>query len=58
MIKPVKVFLIVGILVFVVGFGLTASAEEGGIPSWIKNTALWYGEGQVGDTEFINALNS
>jgi len=56
MIKPVKIFLIVGILVFGVGFGLTASAEEGVIPSWIKNTALWYGEGQVGDTEFINAL--
>ncbi|MHA7733670.1 hypothetical protein [Nitrosopumilus sp. S6] len=39
-----------------VGLGLTASAEEGGIPAWIKNTALWYGEGQVSDTEFINAL--
>jgi len=56
MIKSVKISLIVGILVFGVGFGFTASAEEGIIPSWIKNTALWYGEGQVSDTEFINAV--
>ena len=39
-----------------ISLGLTASAEEGLIPSWIKNTALWYGEGQVSDTEFISAL--
>jgi len=47
-------------LIFVIisgiGLGLTVSAEEGGIPVWIKNTALWYGEGQVSDSEFISAL--
>ena len=26
------------------------------IPSWIKNTALWYGQEQISDTEFISAL--
>lgn len=44
------------IIVFSIGLGLTAFAEEGMIPAWIKNTSLWYGEGQVSDTEFINAL--
>jgi hypothetical protein len=26
------------------------------IPSWIKNTALWYGEGNISETEFLNAI--
>ena len=35
-------------------FYTTASAES--IPPWIKNTALWYGEGAISDTEFLNAI--
>ena len=31
-----------------------ASAES--IPPWIKNTALWYGEGSISETEFLNAI--
>jgi len=31
-----------------------ASAE--GVPPWIKNTALWYGEGSISETEFLNAI--
>jgi hypothetical protein len=30
------------------------SAEN--IPDWIKNTALWYGEGKISETEFLNAI--
>ena len=26
------------------------------IPDWIKNTALWYGEGNISETEFLNAI--
>lgn len=26
------------------------------IPDWIKNTAKWYGEGQISETEFLNAI--
>lgn len=44
----------------VIGIGLVfsfnVSADEGLLPPWIKNTALWYGQDQVSDTEFINAL--
>ncbi len=32
----------------------SASAES--IPPWIKNTALWYGEDSISDTEFLNAI--
>ena len=32
----------------------SASAES--IPPWIKNTALWYGEDKISETEFLNAI--
>jgi plastocyanin len=32
----------------------SASAEN--LPQWIKNTALWYGEGSISETEFLNAI--
>lgn len=32
----------------------SASAE--GVPQWVKNTALWYGEGAISETEFLNAI--
>ena len=35
-------------------FYTTASAES--VPPWIKNTALWYGEGSISETEFLNAI--
>jgi hypothetical protein len=29
---------------------------QGTIPSWVKNTAAWYGDGSVSQTEFIDAI--
>ena len=37
--------------------GLTfqhAAAEF--VPGWVKNTAKWYGEGKISETEFVNAI--
>jgi len=31
-----------------------ANAES--VPEWVKKTALWYGEGTVSETEFINMI--
>ena len=31
-----------------------ASAET--IPEWVKNNALWYGQGVISETEFLNAI--
>ena len=42
--------------VIVIGLSLTANAQSSLIPSWIKNTAKWWSEGQVGDSDFINGL--
>ena len=45
-------------IVFGIGIGLSlnVSAEEGLIPSWIKNTASFWVDGNVEDSEFISAL--
>jgi len=46
------------VIVFGIGIGLSlnVSAEEGLIPSWIKNTAGFWVDGNVEDSEFISAL--
>ena len=31
-----------------------ASAES--VPEWVKNNALWYGQGDISETEFLNAI--
>jgi len=31
-----------------------ANAES--IPEWVKNNALWYGQGLISETEFLNAI--
>ena len=32
----------------------TATAES--VPEWVKNNALWYGQGIISETEFLNAM--
>lgn len=39
-----------------IGFSINATAQQPPIPSWIKNTAKWWGEGQISDDEFIKAI--
>ncbi|MBI3640663.1 MAG: hypothetical protein HY223_10210 [Thaumarchaeota archaeon] len=42
-----------------VGFllgSINASAQQNSIPSWIKNTAKWWGDGQISDDEFLKAI--
>jgi len=31
-------------------------AEQTEIPLWVKNTAKWWSEGQIGDSDFINGI--
>lgn len=33
-----------------------AQLNQYSIPDWIKNIALWYGQGQISDSEFISAI--
>mgnify|MGYP001948905473 FL=1 len=34
--------------------GNVANAES--IPEWVKNNALWYGQGDISESEFLNAI--
>src|SRR3970282_2634603 len=50
---------ILGILGIIFGITLlpiAASAQTDGIPSWIKNSAGWWSEGLISDSEFMDAI--
>ncbi|MEW6043119.1 MAG: plastocyanin/azurin family copper-binding protein [Thermoproteota archaeon] len=32
------------------------STQAQSVPDWVKNTAKWYGEGKISETEFLNAI--
>ena len=49
-ILPTIVFSIL-LISFSVNF---ANAQS--VPEWVKNTALWYGEGVVSEKEFLNMI--
>ena len=49
-IVPVSILSIL-LISFSVNF---ASAEP--VPEWVKNTALWYGEGIISEAEFLNMI--
>jgi len=42
--------------VLIIGLSSLALAQESTIPDWIKNTAAWWAEGAVGDSDYINSL--
>ncbi len=55
----VPVIVVILILISTVGitaWSSTTFAEETLIPNWIRDTALWWGEGRISDSDFINAL--
>ena len=35
---------------------LSDSAKAALVPEWIKNTAKWYGDDQITEVEFLNAI--
>jgi len=53
---PLKgsVMFVVFLILFVSFSTNFVNAES--VPEWIKNTALWYGEGIISETEFLNMI--
>ena len=49
-----KLFIVIPVLVLVSG-SIAYSSEES-IPTWIKNTALWYGEEKISDKEYLDSI--
>lgn len=40
----------------VISATLYQSVSAQTVPEWVRNTALWYGEGTISETEFLNAI--
>jgi len=51
-----KFILLSAILVMITAFPLAVTAQSDAIPSWIKNTAGWWAEDVISETEFVNAI--
>ena len=49
-----SILTIVFSIILVSGSTNIVTAET--IPEWIKNNALWYGQGDISETEFLNAI--
>ncbi|MCV0402058.1 MAG: hypothetical protein K5777_08840 [Nitrosopumilus sp.] len=43
-------------LVCMIGLSLTVYASDSNIPEWIKNTAKWWSEGSISDTDYVQSL--
>jgi plastocyanin len=54
--RKISFFALVGASLLVTTVFYPTAFAEGVIPQWIKNTALWYGEGSISETEFLNAI--
>jgi len=51
-----KTILLFALVAGVAAFPLAASAQSDAVPSWIKNTAGWWAEDQISETEFVNSM--
>src|SRR3970282_2584702 len=47
---------ILGIILGITILPIAASAQTDGIPNWIKNSAGWWSEGLISDSEFMDAI--
>src|SRR3972149_10329714 len=48
--------------ILVIGFSATTvlslqAQEDLGIPQWVKNNALWWGQGSISDSDFMSAMS-
>lgn len=54
--KPVVIIVMAIVFGLVVGLSINVSAQDNLIPLWIKDTAGFWVDGHIDDTEFISAL--
>ena len=51
-----KIAILFALVTGVVVFPLAASAQSDAVPSWVKNTAGWWADDQISETEFVNSI--
>ncbi len=42
--------------IIVISATLYQSVTAESVPDWVRNTALWYGQGEISETEFLSAI--
>ena len=47
---------VIGLLTSTISFSNSADAQQETIPEWIQNVALFWGQGEISESEFVNAL--
>ena len=40
----------------IIGFSITASANDSVIPEWVKNNAKWWSEGSISESEYVSSI--
>ena len=48
------IFFSISVIILISVSSSTVNAEN--VPAWIKNNALWYGQGHITETEFLNSI--
>ena len=51
-----KTILLFALIAGVAAFPLAASAQSDAVPAWVKNTAGWWADDQISETEFVNSM--
>ena len=51
-----KTILLFALVAAVATIPLAASAQSDSVPAWIKNTAGWWADDQISETEFVNSM--
>ena len=54
--NPVKILILTTIFsILLVSFTINDAIAES-VPEWVKNNALWYGQGDISESEFLSAI--
>ena len=51
-----KIILLFALVTGIIAFPLAASAQSDAVPAWVKNTAGWWADDQISETEFVNSM--
>ncbi|MFQ5475717.1 MAG: plastocyanin/azurin family copper-binding protein [Nitrosopumilus sp.] len=54
--KPLKTIIPVAVFSILLVSVSASFATTESVPEWVKNNALWYGQGVVSETEFLNVI--
>ena len=51
-------FLIISLILSIttIGFSITALAADSSVPEWVKNSAKWWSEGSISESEYVTSL--